>query len=46
MDLAVARMAKTHILIDLEQRGLLVKKGMGRATRYYPAMDGWAEELR
>ena len=32
-------------LIDLEQRGLLVKKGMGRATRYYPAIDGWAEEL-
>ena len=33
-------------LIDLEQRGLLVKKGMGRSTRYYPAIDGWAEELR
>jgi Fic family protein len=32
-------------LIDLEQRGLLVKKGMGRATRYYPAIDGWAEAL-
>lgn len=32
-------------LIDLEQRGLLVKKGMGRATRYYPAIDGWAEEV-
>ncbi len=32
-------------LIDLEQRRLLVKKGMGRATRYYPAIDGWAEEL-
>jgi Fic family protein len=32
-------------LIDLEQRGLLVKKGMGRSTRYYPAIDGWAEEL-
>ena len=33
-------------LIDLEQRGLLVKKGMGRSTRYYPTIDGWAEELR
>jgi Fic family protein len=32
-------------LIDLEQRGLLIKKGMGRSTRYYPAIDGWAEEL-
>lgn len=34
----------TRDLIDLEQRGLLVKKGMGRATRYYPAIDGWAED--
>jgi hypothetical protein len=33
-------------LIDLEQHGLLVKKGMGRSTRYYPAIDGWAEEPR
>jgi Fic family protein len=32
-------------LIDLEQRGLLVKKGLGRSTRYYPAIDGWAEDL-
>jgi Fic family protein len=31
-------------LIDLEQRGLLVKKGMGCATRYYPAINGWAEK--
>jgi Fic family protein len=30
-------------LIDLEQRGLLVKQGMGRSTRYYPAIEGWAE---
>ena len=31
-------------LIDLEQRGLLVKQGLGRSTRYYPAIEGWAEE--
>ena len=33
-------------LIDLEQRGLLVKKGMGRSTRYYPAIDDWEEEFK
>lgn len=32
-------------LIDLEERGLLVKHGKGRSTRYYPAIDGWAEDL-
>jgi Fic family protein len=32
-------------LIDLENRGLLVKKGKGRSVRYYPAIEGWAEEL-
>jgi Fic family protein len=32
-------------LIDLEERGLLVKQGKGRSTRYYPAIDGWAEDL-
>lgn len=31
-------------LIDLEERGLLIKQGKGRSTRYYPAIDGWAEE--
>jgi Fic family protein len=30
-------------LIDLEQLGLLKRKGEGRATRYYPAIEGWAE---
>jgi Fic family protein len=32
-------------LIDLEERGLLVKQGKGRSTRYYPAIEGWAEDL-
>ena len=31
-------------LIDLEERGLLVKQGKGRSTRYYPAIEGWAED--
>ena len=31
-------------LIDLENRGLLVKKGMGRSVRYYPGIEGWAED--
>jgi hypothetical protein len=30
-------------LIDLEQLGLLKRKGEGRATRYYPAIEGWAD---
>jgi Fic family protein len=30
-------------LIDLEQLGLLKRIGEGRATRYYPAIEGWAE---
>lgn len=29
-------------LIDLENRGLLVKQGKGRSVRYYPAIEGWA----
>lgn len=32
-------------LIDLEERGLLIKQGLGRSTRYHPAIDGWAEDL-
>jgi Fic family protein len=32
-------------VIDLEARGLLVKQGNGRSTRYYPANEGWAEDL-
>jgi Fic family protein len=32
-------------LIDLESRGLLIKQGKGRSVRYYPAIEGWAEEL-
>lgn len=32
-------------LIDLEDRGLLIKHGKGRSTRYYPAIEGWAEDL-
>ena len=32
-------------LIDLEKRGLLIKQGKGRSVRYYPAIEGWAEEL-
>ena len=30
-------------LIDLEQLGLLKRQGEGRSTRYYPAIEGWAE---
>jgi Fic family protein len=29
-------------LIDLANRGLLVKQGKGRSVRYYPAIEGWA----
>ncbi|MCX8516962.1 MAG: Fic family protein [Rhodoferax sp.] len=31
-------------LIELERLGLLTRVGGGRSTRYYPAMEGWAEE--
>ena len=31
-------------LIELENLGLLVRYGSGRATRYYPAIEGWAED--
>ena len=31
-------------LIDLEQLGLLTRAGDGRSTRYYPAIEGWAED--
>ena len=31
-------------LINLEERGLLIKRGLGRSTRYYPAIKGWAED--
>lgn len=31
-------------LIELEQLGLLTRLGAGRSTRYYPAIEGWAEE--
>jgi Fic family protein len=31
-------------LIELERLGLLTRVGDGRSTRYYPAIDGWAEE--
>ena len=30
-------------LIQLEQLGLLKRQGEGRSTRYYPAIEGWAE---
>ena len=30
-------------LIELEQVGLLSRQGAGRSTRYYPAIEGWAE---
>jgi Fic family protein len=30
-------------LIELERLGLLKRYGDGRSTRYYPAIDGWAE---
>ena len=32
-------------LIELEHLGLLVRYGLGRATRYYLAIEGWAETL-
>jgi Fic family protein len=31
-------------LIDLERLGLLTRYGEGRSTRYYPAIEGWAED--
>jgi Fic family protein len=31
-------------LIELERLGLLKKYGAGRSTRYYPAIEGWAED--
>ena len=31
-------------LIDLERLGLLTRYGDGRSTRYYPAIEGWAED--
>jgi Fic family protein len=31
-------------LIELERLGLLTRMGDGRSTRYYPAMEGWAED--
>jgi Fic family protein len=31
-------------LIELERLGLLTRYGDGRSTRYYPAIDGWAED--
>jgi Fic family protein len=31
-------------LIELERLGLLIRYGDGRSTRYYPAIDGWAED--
>jgi Fic family protein len=31
-------------LIELEQLGLLTRYGDGRSTRYYPAIEGWAED--
>jgi Fic family protein len=30
-------------LIELERLGLLTRFGDGRSTRYYPAIEGWAE---
>ena len=30
-------------LIELERLGLLKRYGAGRSTRYYPAIEGWAE---
>ena len=30
-------------LIELERLGLLKRQGEGRSTRYYPAIEGWAE---
>jgi Fic family protein len=31
-------------LIELERLGLLTRYGAGRSTRYYPAIEGWAED--
>lgn len=31
-------------LIELERLGLLNRVGDGRSTRYYPAIEGWAED--
>jgi Fic family protein len=31
-------------LIELERLGLLNKYGAGRSTRYYPAIEGWAQD--
>ena len=31
-------------LIELERLGLLKKYGAGRSTRYYPAIEGWADD--
>ncbi len=31
-------------LIELERLGLLKRYGAGRSTRYYPAIEGWAED--
>jgi Fic family protein len=31
-------------LTELERLGLLTRYGDGRSTRYYPAMEGWAED--
>lgn len=31
-------------LIDLERLGLLKRYGAGRSIRYYPAIEGWAED--
>jgi Fic family protein len=31
-------------LIELERLGLLTRVGDGRSTRYYPAIEGWAED--
>ena len=31
-------------LIELERLGLLNRYGAGRSTRYYPAIEGWAED--
>ncbi len=31
-------------LIELERLGLLTRYGDGRSTRYYPSIEGWAED--
>jgi Fic family protein len=33
----------TRDLLDLHAQGLLTRRGEGRSTRYYPAIDGWAD---